>query len=262
LNIGKPVHLVVIFILCLAPFFFQCCAPTSIKQPFRPFEHQKIDSLISMGREQERKVHDLFSSGHLTMIRQGSEAELNFLIAGVRDSGKIKIEITHPWGRPVIHILINKKCFQILSFRERRYYCGELGAIDAMGFLPGRLDPDQIWPLIRAYPVIREYHRVIALKDNQVAVLDINNEKVQLIDFYPQTGLPCLMSFPRQDVKVSFSSFQNVNGIYYARKIGLNDPKTDSVVTLDLKQIVFNKGIPEKLFELAKPADFEHMLLQ
>ena len=131
-----------------------------------------------------------------------------------------------------------------------------------MGFLPGRLDPDQIWPLIRAYPVIREYHRVVALKDNQVAVLDINNEKVQLIDFYPQTDLPCLMSFPRQDVKVSFSNFQNVNGIYYARKIGLNDPKTDSVVTLDLKQIVFNKGIPEKIFELAKPADFEHMLLQ
>ena len=251
--------MVVIFISFLASVLFQCCAPASIKQPFRPFDHQQISDLISMGREQERRVRTLFSLGHLTIKRHGSEAGLNTLIAGARDSGKIKIEITHPWGRPVLHILINKNCFQILSFREKRYYSGNLGDIDPTGFFPGRLDPDQIWPLVRAFPIILEHNRVIALTDNQIAVLNTNDEKVQVIDFRPQTNLPCLMFFPGQDVQVSFSEFQNEDGTYYAKKVELNDPKTGSILTLDLKQMVFNKVIPEKIFELEKPAGFENM---
>lgn len=259
MNIDKPVHSVVILISLLASVLFQCCAPASIQQPFRPFAHLKIADLISMGREQERRVHTIFSTRHLTIKRHGSYTELNVLIAGVRDSEKIKFEITHPWGRPVLHILINKKSFQILSFRDKRYYSGRLGSFDPSGFFPGRLDPDQIWTLVRAYPIIRKHHSVISLKENQIALLSTNNEKVQVIDFHPKTTLPCLMSFSGQDVKVSFSNFQNENGIYYARKVGLNDPRTDSELTFDLKQMVFNKAIPEKVFEQEKPADFEIM---
>ncbi|MBC8458343.1 MAG: hypothetical protein H8D67_10145 [Deltaproteobacteria bacterium] len=259
MNLSKPVHSVVIFISLLAAFLFQCCAPASIQHPFSPFDHQKIADLISMGREQERRVHALFSSGHLTIKRHGSDAELNVLIAGIRDSGKIKIEITHPWGRPVLHILINKKSIQILSFGDKRYYSGHLGTFDPSGFFPGSLDPDQIWTIVRAYPIIREHNRVISLKENQIALLNSNDEKVQVIDFHPKSSLSCLMSFPGQDVKTSLSNFQNDNGIYYARKIGLNDPITGSILTLELKQMVFNKAILEKIFELEKPAGFEIM---
>ena len=190
LNIDKPVNSIVIFIMLLSPVFFQSCAPASIQQPFHPFDHKKIAALISMGREQERRVHALFSSGHLTIKRHGSDAELNVLIAGVRDSGKMKFEITHPWGRPVLHILINKRRFQILSFKDKRYYSGRLGSFDPSGFFPGRLDHNQIWALVRAYPIIREHNRSISLKENQIAVLNTNNEKVQVINFHPQMSPP------------------------------------------------------------------------
>ncbi len=262
MNLKKQIPLGVFFFLLFASFFFQCCAPVSVQQPSRLFDQKKITDLVSMGREQERRVHALFSSGRLTIKRRGSEAELNTLIAGVRDSGKIKIEITHPWGRPLLHILLNEKRFQILSFSEKRYYSGHLGSLDPSGFFPGMLDPDQIWTFVRGYPVIRGHNRAVSLKDNQATLLNTNGEFVQVIDFYPQNSPPCSVFFPGQDIKITFSNFQNEDGIYYARKVGLNDPRTGSQLTFDLKQVVFNKVIPKEIFQLEKPAGFETILPQ
>ena len=259
MNLGKPIRSIGLFISLLASFFFQYCAPVSNQKSFHPFDQLKITDLMAVSREQERRVHSLFSLGRLTIKRYGSETELNVLIAGERNSGNIKIEITHPWGRPVVHILINEIRFQILSFREKRYYYGRLGDSDTSGFFPVRLDPDQIWALIRGYPVVRNHNRAISLKGDQIVFLNKDGEKVQVIDFDPHSSLPCLMSFPGQEVAVSFSDFQNDDGIYYARKIGLNDPKTRSILTFDLKQIIFNQAIPKEIFKLEKPVDFEIM---
>ena len=260
MNLNKQIPLGVFFLLCFASFFLQCCAPVSIRQPSRPFDHKKINDLISMSREQEMRVHALFSSGRLTIKRRGSEVELDALIAGVRDSGKIKIEITHPWGRPLLHILLNEKRFQILSFSEKKYYSGYLGSFDPSGFFPGILDPDQIWTFVRGYPVIRKHNRAVSLKENQATLLNTNGEFVQVIDFHPQSSPPCSVFFPEQGIKITFSNFQNEDGIYYARKVGLNDPRTGSRLTFDLKQVVFNKAIPEEIFQLEKPVGFETIL--
>ena len=260
MNLNKQIPLGVFFLLCFASFFLQCCAPVSIRQPSRPFDHKKINDLISMSREQEMRVHALFSSGRLTIKRRGSEVELDALIAGVRDSGKIKIEITHPWGRPLLHILLNEKRFQILSFSEKKYYSGYLGSFDPSGFFPGILDPDQIWTFVRGYPVIRKHNRAVSLKENQATLLNTNGEFVQVIDFHPQSSPPCSVFFPEQGIKITFSNFQNEDGIYYARKVGLNDPRTGSQLTFDLKQVVFNKAIPEEIFQLEKPVGFETIL--
>lgn len=259
MNLSKPIRLIGIFSSLLALFFFQYCAPVSIQKSSRPFDQLKIADLISVSRDQERRVRSLFSLGRLTIKRYGSETELNLLITGVRNSGKIKIEITHPWGRPVVHILINKMKFQILSFGEKRYYHGRLGDSDKSGFFPVRLDPDQIWALIRGYPLVLKHNRAVSLKEDQIAFLNINGEKSQIIDFYPQSTLPRLMSFPGQEVEVSFSDFENEDGTYYARKIGLNDHKTHSILTFDLKKIVFNQAIPKAIFKMEKPVDFEIM---
>ncbi len=262
MNLNKQIPLGVILFLLFTSFFFQCCAPVSVQQPSRPFDHKKITDLISMSREQERQVHTLFSSGRLTIKRRGSETELNTLIAGVRDSDKIKIEITHPWGRPLLHILLNEKRFQILSFSEKRYYSGSLGSFDPSGFFPGMLDPDQIWTFVRGYPVIRKHNRAVSLKENQTTVLNTNGKFVQVIDFYPQSSILCSVVFPGHDIKITFSNFQNEDGIYYAQKVGLNDPRTGSQFTFDLKQVVFNKAIPKEIFQLEKPVGFEIMLPQ
>ena len=259
MNLKKQIPLGVFFLLLFASFVFQCCAPVSVQHPSRPFDLQKISDFISMSREQERRVHALFSSGRLTIKGNGSETELNALTAGVRDSGKIKIEITHPWGHPFLHILLNEKRFQILSFREKRYYSGSLGSFDPSRLFPGILDPDLIWTFVRGYPVIRKNNRVVSLKENQTTLLNANGEFVQVIDFHPQNGTPCAVFFPGQDVKITFSDLKYEDGIYYAGKVGLNDPQTGSLLTFDLKQVVFNKAIPKEIFQLEKPVGFKTM---
>ena len=260
MNLGKPIRSIGIFLSLLALFFSQFCAPVSIQKSSRPFDQLKIADLISVSKDQERRVHSLFSLGRLTIKRYGTETELSVLIAGERNSGKIKIEITHPWGRPVVYILINKMRFQILSFREKRYYHGRLGASDTTGFFPVRLNPDQIWALIRGFPLVLKHNRAISLKEDQIAFLNRDGEKIQIIDFYSKSALPSLMSLPGQEIEVSFSDFLNEDGTYCARKIGLNDRKTHSILTFDLKQIVFNQVIPKAIFELKKPVDFDIML--
>jgi hypothetical protein len=67
------------------------------------------------------------------------------------------------------------------------------------------------------------------------------------------------VSFPEQEVEVSFSDFLNEADTYYARKTRLHDRKSQSILIFDLKQIVFNQAIPEAIFELKKPDDFSSM---
>ena len=262
LNLKKQIPWGVFFLLLFSSFFLQCCAPVSVQQSSRPFEPEKISDLISMTRDQERQVHALFSLGRLTIKRRGSEAELNTLAAGIRDSGKIKIEITHPWGRPFLYILIHERRFQILSFSEKRYYSGYLGSFVPSGLFPEMLEPDQIWTFVRGYPVIRKHNRAVSLKENQITVLNTNGEFVQVIDFHPQSITPCSVLFPEQDIRLTFSDFKNEDGIYYARKVGLSDPRTGSDLIFERKQVVFNKAIPKEIFQLEKPVGFETPLPQ
>jgi hypothetical protein len=261
-NLKKQIPRGVFFLLLFSSFFLQCCAPVSVQQSSRPFGPEKISDLISMSRDQERQVHALFSLGRLAIKRRGSEAELNMLAAGIRDSGKIKIEITHPWGRPFLYILLHERRFQILSFSEKKYYSGYLGSFDPSGLFPGMLEPDQIWTFVRGYPVIRKHNRAVSLKENQITVLNTNGEFVQVIDFHPQSSTPCSVLFPEQDIRLTFSDFKNEDGIYYARKVGLSDPRTGSDLTFDRKQVVFNKAIPKEIFQLEKPVGFETPLPQ
>jgi len=215
-----------------------------------------------MGREQNRRVRVLFSSGRLTIKRQGSETELNILMAGVRDRNTVRIEITHPWGRPLLHVLLREKRFQILSFTEKRYYFGLLGKSERLGLFPDGLDHDQIWTVVRGYPVIPEYKHAISSKENQITLFNENGEKIQVMDFHPSSKLPRLIFFPREDMSISFSDFQNEAGIHYARRIQLDAPDSEGHFTVDVKQVVFNKTIPEEIFELEKPDGFKVVPMQ
>jgi hypothetical protein len=175
---------------------------------------------------------------------------------GTRDPSRIKIEITHPWGRPLLHILIQETSLHILSFPEKRLYLGHLGTSAPLNLLPGRLDPDQVWSLVRGYPVLGIYEYANSSKLNQITLLNGKTEIIQVIDLYQESNLPHQISFPEQGIKVSFSDFENENGIYYAEKITLDDPEGEATLALDRNHMVFNKSIPEAVFALEIPPEF------
>lgn len=259
MNILKPNK---ILISLLVLFLFQSCAPVPVKPPPSPFGHQEIDRIISGLKDQEKRVYTFFSSGRLTIEAKGSESGSNILIVGSKNPFKLKIELTHAWGRLLLHILIHDSELQILSFTEKKYYHGHLGTPGSLRFFPARLDPDQVWALLRAYPALKQHRHAVSLKGNQITLLNGKTESVQVLDFYPESTRPRLVSFPGQGTKVSFSDFESNSGIKYARKIRLDDPETETILELKLKQMVFNKTLPESIFELEKPKGFEMIPLR
>ena len=247
----------------LGLILFQCCARVSVQPLVSPFDHQQISHLISTLREQEKRVRSFFSSGRVSLFdARDSELEANVLIVGTRNPLRIKIEITHTWGHPLLHALIREHRVQILSFPEKRYYLGHLGSVNSPAFFPGRLEPDQVWGFVRGYPVIRQYHRAVSLKGNQITLLDKDSKEVQAIGFHPQTILPRMISLPAEHIEQSFEDFKEHDNIPYARKVVLNRPETETTLAINVTQMIFNKTIPESVFALEIPSDFRVFSLQ
>ncbi len=234
-----------------------CCAQVVIPPPSPPLDHQAITGIISAFKEQGVAVSTLFSSGTLTLDIKGSELDATVLIVATRDPSEIKIEITHPWGRPLLHILIMGSSLEILSFTDKRLYSGQLGTYDLSRLIPVPLSPELLWTLARAYPVLLKYNLVLSLKGNQITLLDQREDKIQLIDLYPKSDLPHRVSFCQQNAEMTFADFQNNGGIRYAKEIGLNSPEDDARLALEIRQMVFNKPVPEAIFRLETPLDFE-----
>ncbi|MCP4668686.1 MAG: hypothetical protein GY849_20270, partial [Deltaproteobacteria bacterium] len=83
----------------LAPVLLQCRAPLSVQPPAPPLSPQEIEHRVSEFMDQQDRVTAFFSSGRLKVKTKDSESEANTLIMGTRDPFRIKIEITHRWGR-------------------------------------------------------------------------------------------------------------------------------------------------------------------
>lgn len=248
------------FILVLGLILLNGCTSFPRHVPSVPFGSDETRRAISFLREQESLVHTFVSSGRLRMRGKGPESESSFLIAGTRAPYKVKIEITHLWGKPILHILIDETQLRVVSFSEKRFYTGTLDELGRLQFFPAHLRTDQIWALARAYPALSEYNSAISMKGHQVTLLDSKEQPVQVIDFYPQSDLlPRLVTFPAQDIRVFFSDFQNSSGIYYAQNVGVAGRNPDTEITFELKQMILNRPIPNEVLMLNSPSGFEVM---
>ncbi len=234
-----------------------CCARVAITPPSPPLDHQAITGIVSAFKKQGVAVRTLFSSGTITLDIKGSESEATVLIVATRDPSKIKIEITHPWGRPLLHILIKGSSLEILSFTEKRLYSGQIGTHDLSRLIPVPLSPELLWALARAYPVLLKYNRVLSLKGNQITLLDQRGDKIQVIDLYPESDLPHRVSFCQQNAEMTFSDFQNNGSIRYAKEIEMNSPENNARLALEIRQMIFNKPVPKAIFRLETPLDFD-----
>lgn len=243
---------------CLGIILLQGCATYPVRPPSPHFSPVEITSIVSELRKQEMRVHTFFSTGQLTVKSEGSGSEYNILVVGTREAQKIKIEITHSWGRPILHVLINEKGVHVLSFPEKRLYKGQPGTFVLPEFFTGKLDFAQLWGLVRGYPVLRKNIKSASSSGHQIAFKNEKGEEVQVMHFYDEKKLPRLISFPGEATEMLFSKFEkNIKGIYYARNIVLENSDNKSILALNFKQMVFNKPIPEAIYKLEKPSDFK-----
>ncbi len=253
-----PLHLVLFF---LTPVLLQFCAPVSVQPPAPPLGPHEIEDRVSGFRDQQDLVTTFFSSGRLEVKTRDSESEANALIIGTRDPFRIKIEITHRWGRHLLHILLNEKGLHIISFPERRYYSGPIDSLGSWKFFPSGLDRNHLWALVRGYPVLSKFTRTVSLKGGQITFLNGKDESLQVVDFDPQSHLPLLAAFPEIGISLHFSRYKKDGLIHYAQSVKLDDSRAETTLLLNSKQVIHNKSISEEIFELQIPSDYEKLTL-
>lgn len=256
-NIKIQIHFVCFLIFFLAAMAFQSCAPVAVKVPSLAFNDLEIRDILLSIKTQNDAVHDFFSSGRIRLKGPDSELEANVLILGTRDPFRLKIEVTHFWGRPVSHILITKTRLQILSFREKKYYYSQLSGPDHLNLLPMPVDMDMLWAMGRGFSVLSRHHGAISGESNLIFLLNETGNPIQEFEFYPGTDLPHQVSVPDQGLKLTFFDYINQNKIQYARKTQIHDLKSGKSLALNIKQIVFNRPMEESIFELSVPPNFE-----
>ena len=243
----------------VVPFFLflLCSCSTLFKTSSHlPLSKQELETVLSRIQEQGSRVSSCYMYGQLTVKNWIWSADSNILIVGTKDPYRIKIEVTHPWGRPIVHILIDKKSLEVLSFPDKTLYLGPFTPEALSKFLPGDLDDDLIWAVLRGYPNLLRYHRTISLRSDQIRLFNEKEEVVEVIEFYLESLLPKRVSFPARDITLAFSGFQENQGIYYGRQVTVENTEGNRSLVIKNSEMVFNKTIPEQLFILEKPPSF------
>lgn len=236
---------------CFLFLFLSSCATL-----YKPLPDRDVEVILARLQDQERKVFSFYTTGSLSLKDRNWESESHVLIVGNRNPFKIKIEVTHPWGRPIVHILIDEKNLQMLSFAEKRLYLGVFTPQTLSKFLPLELDAHLVWAVLRGYPHLLPYHGTTSMKANQIRLLGQKGRVQEIIDLYPATKLPKTVFFPAKNIGLGFSDFQQIDGIYYARQVKVKETGGKSNLMLRNRKMVFNKTIPKEVFQLVKPPSF------
>lgn len=244
--------------LCLSSLF--ACAPIRRAPAVPPYTPQETASLIQMIQRQQREARTFFASGQITVRRFPGSYESGVLMVGERNPPDFKIEVTHGYGQPVLYVLIEGQRVQVLSFSDRKLYYGRFGDPALARYLPGLLGPDEAVSILRTFPALLPHEKAVSLKPYQISLLNDAGEAIEVIDFYPDSGLPRLLSFPGKDVRIAYGDFQSASdGLLYARSIEIKDGLS---AELKLKQMTFNRPIPAAIFQLEVPPSFERVPLR
>ena len=83
------------------------------------------------------------------------------------------------------------------------------------------------------------------------------DKPLQIIDFHPLGRLPRSTAFSGKEAKMYFASFEKAGPIQYAGTVKLDDSKAGTTLSLTSKQMIFNNAIPEEIFKMEVPSDYE-----
>ena len=215
--------------------------------------------LIKRMMDQEERVSSFYASGTVLVKGWAWKSEADLLIAGTREPLKIKLEITHPWGKPILHILIDNNRLEVLSFDEKRIYVSELTSESLSRFLlPGEFcNLNLIWSVLRGYPHIAVYDRISYSDMYRINLVNQEDMDIEIIDLYPENLLPKRVLFPGDSLDIFFSGYRESDGIDYAEEVTVNNFEGGKDLTIKTRKMVFNKPVPDEIFILEKPGTFE-----
>ncbi len=244
-------------LMLLALVFLFGCAGAERRPPGPPLTPQDAERIAHLIQRSEQQVSSFYALGTVSAGDWYGESDADVLLVGVREPFRIKVEITHSWGQPLLHILIEGERVKALSFRENRFYQGTFTAQALSRFLPVRFDPDLIWGILRGYPGMLPHERLKSLGPNQISLFAENGEEVEIIDLYEGKALPKHVTFPGRNIRVTYTAYHEEEGVPYARSVKVARLDGGKRLTLRYNNMVFNRDIPNDVFAIPKPPAIE-----
>lgn len=255
-------NIMILLVLFFVLLLFSGCAAlrTVVKGP--PLTAQQIRAILSEIDDQQERVSSFYTLGTVLLKDGILEAEADALIVGTRDPFRLKIELTHSWGKPLLHILVDGGHLAVLSFKDRKLYVGTLSPETLSRFLPGGLDASMTWAVLRGYPDLLQSSNIISREANRILVLDGKGTVIQSVDLSEEDRTPTKVRYLRQGVQVDYEGYRSDGEIRYAQEIRVDRPENNKSSILTRKKTVFNKAIPEAIFALKRPPNFDEVSIE
>jgi len=152
------------------------CASLAPFPPSKPFSQQESDRLISNLQDQEEKVSSFQGIGTLMLKKGEEEIEANLFAVG-SNPYKIRLEITHPWGRPLLYIVADEKSISVLSLTDKKFFRGPPHSLDRKQFFLYGLDLDLAWKIFSgSVPILSATGGTVSLKPHEISLYNKQDE--------------------------------------------------------------------------------------
>lgn len=243
-------------ILFLLFFLAGCVSLRPVPVPLH-LSDQQLSALIDQMVLEQQKVDSFFINGILNIRNWQGDAEVAVLAVGTRTPFRLKIEVAHSWGAPLLHMVIDQGRMEVLSFSEQTYYYGVFKPQWISRFLGVELSPDIIWATLRGYPLILVPDGGRIEGAHPILIREKDNRLLEQITVHAQTLLPEEVVFPQSKLSLRFSEFQENNQVLFAKKIEIARIDKKPVLSLRYEEAVMNREVPPQIFLLQKPAGFK-----
>ena len=255
---GRRIHapsVVVRWIPLILLAFLSGCAAFRPAAP--PLSDPETSRVLNRLKGQAENVLTFYSMGTV-VLKQGfmGSQEARILVVGTRDPLRIKVEITHPWGRPLLHVLVSGDRLEALSFQEATRYTGPATPETLGRFLPSPPDLASVWSLLRGCPAPPERGTAISESGPRIVWRAASGKPLQILGIRAGTLEPERIVFPASRLQVLFGDLRERGGIRYAGEVRYLPEEKRGQVLIQNERMVFNQDIPEAIFEIRGPSSF------
>lgn len=242
--------------VCLLVVLLGGCATLGRVPPGPPLSDREVEETVAGIRKESGKATSFYTRGTLLVKDWYWEEETTMVMVGSSEPFRVKIEVTHGWGQPILHILVDRGKLEVLSFTEGRLYIGAFTPEALSRFIPGPMTPELIWSVLRGYPVVLPHTRGHSPHAGRIDLYGPGGERVETLEFDHGGMHPSRVNLPVQRAQLTFSSFEDAEGIVYAREVHVDQKGSRGKLTLRREKTVFNRAAPNEVFTVDKPPAF------